>query len=449
MLTLFGKSGKNEFADGISRRSFLQVGGLALGGAALPQILRAEAASGTGRSQKAVIMIFLAGGPPHQDMWDIKEDAPSEIRGEFKAIPTNVSGIKICEQFPLLARMADKLAFIRSMVGATGSHYAVQCLTGRSHRGRQPAGGWPCIGSVLARLEGPAKPGCPPAFGLSPKTGHAAWGDNGSPGYLGPAYAPFAPEGEAIKANMVLKDITLNRLDDRKTLLSSFDSFRREADASGQMYGLDRYQKQAIDILASNKLADAFDLSKENPKLVKRYGKGTRQLRSDGSWKRLDQFLLARRLVEAGARCVTLAFSRWDWHGGNFKRGREDMPLLDQGVSALVQDLHDRGMDKDVSVVVWGEFGRTPKINNKGGRDHWPRVSCALLAGGGMRTGQVIGSTNRLGEYADSRPVTFGEVFATLYKNLGIDTEHTTIKDFSGRPEYLVDPGAKPIRELV
>ena len=276
MLTLFGKSGRNEFGDGLSRRSFLQVGGLALGGAALPQLLRAEEASGTGRSHKAVIMIFLPGGPPHQDMWDIKENAPSGIRGEFSAIPTNVPGIKICEQFPLLAKMADKLAFIRSMVGASGSHYAVQCLTGRSNRGRKPAGGWPCIGSVLSKLEGAARPGCPPAFGLSPKTGHAPWGDNGSAGYLGPAYTPFAPEGEAIKANMVLKDITLNRLDDRKALLASFDSFRREADSSGKMYGLDTYQRQAMDILTSNKLADAFDLSKENPKLIKRYGKGTR-----------------------------------------------------------------------------------------------------------------------------------------------------------------------------
>ncbi len=158
--------------------------------------------------------------------------------------------------------------------------------------------------------------------------------------------------------------------------------------------------------------------------------------------------MLARRLVEAGARCVTLAFSRWDHHGGNFPALRQDLPLLDQGVSALIEDLQQRGLDKDVSVVVWGEFGRTPKINKDGGRDHWPNVSCALLAGGGMKTGQVIGSTDRLGAEVKDRPVQFGEVFATLYHNLGIDVSKTTIPDLNGRPQYLVD-GYQPMRELV
>ena len=201
-------------------------------------------------------------------------------------------------------------------------------------------------------------------------------------------------------------------------------------------------------MLTSSRLADAFDLSKEDPKIVERYGKGTEKLTADGPWKRLDQFLMARRLVEAGARCVTLGFSRWDWHGGNFKRGRENFPMLDQGVSALVEDLHARGLDRDVSVVVWGEFGRTPKINKNAGRDHWAKVSCAMLAGGGMKTGQVIGSTNRLGEEAASRPVRFGEVFATLYHNLGIDPHQTTVPDLAGRPQYLVDPEHAVMKEL-
>ena len=448
MLTIFGKENE-RFCDGLSRRSFLRIGGLALGGAALPDILRAEAAAGTGRSHKAVIMIFLAGGPPHQDMWDLKMDAPSEIRGEFRPIKTNVPGIQIGELFPQLARITDKLAIIRSIVGATGSHYSYQCLTGRTGReSNKPKGGWPCLGSILSKVDGPVDPAIPPAFGLSPKTGHRQWGDNGSGGFLGAAHDPFTPEGEEVKANLVLKDITLNRLGDRKALLASIDRFRRAADTSGSMDGLDAYQKQAMGILTSSRLAEAFDLSKEDPKTVKRYGKGTEKLQSDGSWKRLDQFLVARRLVEAGARCVTLAFSRWDWHGGNFKRGREDFPLLDQGVSALVEDLHQRGLDKDVSVVVWGEFGRTPKINKNGGRDHWPKVSCALLAGGGMRTGQVIGATNRLGEYATDRPIHFGDVHATLYHNLGIDPHRTWINDLDGRPQHLLDPKYKPIREL-
>ena len=215
------------------------------------------------------------------------------------------------------------------------------------------------------------------------------------------------------------------------------------------MEGMDTFGNQAMGILTSSKLVDALDITKEDPKTIARYGKGDPVFRADGAPKVSENFLVARRLVEAGARVVSLNFSRWDWHGGNFARGREDFPMLDNGVASLVEDLHQRGLDKDVSVVVWGEFGRTPKINANAGRDHWTRVSCALLAGGGMRTGQVIGSTNRLGEYAEDRPVTFPEVFATLYHNMGINTETTTVRDFNGRPTYLVEPGAMPMPELV
>ena len=446
MLTILGR---NEGRDdhGISRRSFLSIGGMAMGGLALPGILRAG--NSKPGSHKAVIMIFLAGGPPHQDMWDLKPDAPEEIRGELRPIGTNVPGIQICELFPRMARIADKLAFIRSIVGATGDHYAYQCLTGRSHRGQQPAGGWPSIGSVVSKIEGCASPGVPPSVGLSPRTQHRPWGDNGQPGFLGPAHAPFTPEGEQIKGDMVLNGISLERLRDRKSLLSSFDQFRREADDTGAMDGLDVYQAQAMEILTSNRLAEAFDLSKEDPKTVARYGKGSDKPQDDGPWARLDQFLMARRLVQAGARCVTLAFGRWDWHGKGFARAKENFPMLDQGVSALVEDLHARGLDKDVTVVVWGEFGRTPKINKDGGRDHWPQVSTALLAGGGMKTGQVIGATNRLGEFATERPIRFEEVHATIYKNLGIDPQNTTINDLAGRPQYLLDPEFRPIRELI
>ena len=178
------------------------------------------------------------------------------------------------------------------------------------------------------------------------------------------------------------------------------------------------------------------------------YGKGDPRNRDDGGPKLMEHFLMARRLVEAGARCVTLAFSRWDHHGDNFGALRQDLPLLDQGVSALIDDIHNRGLEKDISVVVWGEFGRTPTINKDGGSDHWPRVSCALLAGGGMKTGQVIGATDRLGGEAIDRPVQFGEVFATLYHNLGIDVTSTTLTDLSGRPQYLVER-YQPMKELV
>ncbi len=449
MLTILGDR-RGDFCDGFSRRSFLKIGGMALGGLSLPQVLRAEALSGRGRSHKAVITIFLAGGPPHLDMWDIKTEAPSEIRGELRPIPTNVPGIQIAELFPRLAGIADKLVFIRSMVGAKDRHEPFQCFSGRlNEKDVQPRGGWPCLGSVLSRLEGPAHPAVPPAVGLSPKTGHKPWGDNGSPGFLGLSYAPFTPEGEEVKSDMLLKGVSLDRLRDRKTLLDSFDQFRRDCDSTGSMEGLDTYRQQAMGILTSSRLAEALDLSKEDPKVVERYGRGSTKFQDDGPWTRVDQFLMARRLVEAGARCVTLAFGRWDWHGKIYDRARENFPLLDQGVSALVEDLHARGLDKDVSVVVWGEFGRTPKINKDGGRDHWPQVSCALLAGGGMRTGQAIGATNRLGEYAAERPVRFGEVFATLYHNLGIDPHRTTLTDLAGRPQHLIDPEEPALKELV
>ena len=446
MITLLGE-GQDRFCDGVSRRNFLRIGALSLGGLALPEILQAQAQSGT-LSKKAIIMIFLPGGPPHQDMFDLKTEAPSEIRGEFSPIRTNVPGIQICELLPRMAGMMDKLAIIRSMVGATSSHAAFQCMTGRDPRGNQPPGGWPALGSVLSKLHGPRDPALPPYVGLAPKMGHVPWSDPGKPGFLGPAHAPFLPNAHG-KGDLILNEISLERLRDRRTLLSSFDRFRREADASGSMEGFDAFTQQAFGVLTSSRLAEALDLEREDPKLRDRYGRGTAGNQLDGGPKLLDQFVLARRLVEAGVRCVTLAFSRWDWHSNNFKRGREDMPMLDQGVTALVEDLHQRGLDKDVSVIVWGEFGRTPKINPQGGRDHWPQVSCALLACGGIRTGQVIGSTDRLGAEAKDRPVHFQEVFATLYQNLGIDTSKVTVPDLSGRPRYLVESQYKPLPELI
>ena len=305
------------------------------------------------------------------------------------------------------------------------------------------------IGSVVSKLQGQVHPSVPSFLGLSPKCGHDEWGDPGQPGFLGPSHAAFAPFRGGGKDDMLLDGISLERLQDRKALLGSFDRFRRDVDSSGAMEGMDAFTEQAFGVLTSSRLADAFDLSKEDPKTVERYGKGTEKLTADGPWKRLDQFLMARRLIEAGARCVTLGFSRWDWHSGNFKRAREDFPLLDQGVSALMQDLVDRGMDKDVTVVVWGEFGRTPKINPQGGRDHWPKVSCALVGGGGMNNGQVIGATTRDGGEASERPVEFQEVFSTLYHNLGIDARRTTIDDLTGRPRYLIENQFAPLPELV
>ena len=443
MLTVYGN--KSRFCDGVSRRSFLKIGGLGLGGLALPQLLQAEAQSGIRRSHKAVIMIYLPGGPPHQDMYDIKTDAPSEIRGEFKPIKTNVPGIQICELLPRMAGMMDKLAPIRSVVGAEDNHFDFQCMTGRLMR-NQPPGGWPSFGAVISKLQGQTDRAIPPFVGLEPKMQHKPYNASG-PGFLGIGHQSFRPEGNG-KPDMVLNGVSLDRLADRKTLLNQFDRFRRDVDASGLMEGLDAFNQQAFGMLTSSKLVEALDYQREDKRVIERYGKGDAKTRGDAAGRLLEQFLVARRLVEAGARCVTLAFGFWDYHGNNFNLSREDMPMLDQGVTVLVEDLHQRGLDQDVSVVVWGEFGRTPTINKDAGRDHWPRVSCALLAGGGMKTGQVIGATDRLGGEASERPVHFQEIFATLYHNMGIDVSKVTLDDLSGRPRFLVD-GYQPIRELV
>jgi hypothetical protein len=412
-------------------------------------LLKAQHQSGNKSAvQKSIIMIFLPGGPPHQDMWDIKMDAPAEIRGEFSPIGTNVPGIQICEHFPRIAKMADKMTFIRSIVGASGDHDAYQCMTGRPPRRNLPPGGWPSIGSAIAKIQGPVNEAMPPFVGLAPKMGEMRWADPGRPGFLGPKYAPFQPNGGG-KQDMMLNGISLDRLNDRAGLLKSFDQFRRETDASGMMEGMDEFSQQAFGVLTSSKLANALNIDDEDASVRAAYGKGLPANVADGGPRLMEQFLMARRLVESGVRCVTLAFSRWDWHGGNFRRGRQDMPMLDKGVSALVTDLHSRGLDKDVTVIVWGEFGRTPTINKDGGRDHWPRVSCALMAGGGMNHGQVIGATDRLGGEATERPVHFQEVHATLYNRMGIDIRGATVDDLGGRPRYLVDQDANPISELI
>jgi len=449
MLTILGP--KQRYCDGLSRRSFLKIGGFAMGaagGLGLPSLLRAEAASGGQKRHKSVIHVFLAGGPPHQDMWEIKTEAPREIRGEFSPIDTKVPGIQIGECFPRIAAMMDKFAVIRSVVGCDGGHDAFQCLTGWARRDIASLGGRPSIGSVIAKLRGPVDPGVPPTVGLAAKTQHTPWSEPGSPGFLGAAYQPFRPNGDGMD-DLKLNGVTLDRLQDRKSLLRGLDGLKRSVDSSGMLTGMDAFTEAAFGVLTSSRLVDALDLSKEDPEVVARYGDGKPyKYQYDGAPTCNDHLLIARRLVEAGVRSVSLSFGRWDSHGANFDLVRDHGPKLDQAVTALVQDLDERGLLNDVTVVVWGEFGRTPRINEGAGRDHWPRVSCALLAGGGMQTGQAIGATNRLGEYAQTRPVHMQEVVATIYHNLGIDPQNTTLIDPTGRPQYLVEH-REPVRELV
>ncbi|MFN0054045.1 MAG: DUF1501 domain-containing protein [Planctomycetales bacterium] len=446
MLTIQGT--RQRSCDGVSRRSFLKIGGFALGaagGLTLADILQAQAAAGTTSSHKAVINVFLGGGPPHQDMWDIKTDAPPEIRGEFQPIATQVSGLQIGECFPRIAATMNDYVAIRSVVGCSGGHDGYQCTTGWPRGTLTSIGGPPSIGSVLAKLKGAVDPSVPPTVGLAEKTSHTPWSESGQPGFLGMAYKPFKPSGEMM-ADLKLNDISLDRLQDRKGLLTSLGNLQRQAQGAE---GLNSFTEEAFGVLTSSKLVDALDLSKEDPKVRERYGDGKPyKYQYDGAPTCNEHLLIARRLVEVGVRSVTLSYGRWDSHGANFDLVRDHGSKLDQCVSALVEDLKERGMLDDVTVVVWGEFGRTPKINKDAGRDHWPQVSCALLAGGGMRTGQAIGSTNRLGEHAVNRPVEFQEIVATIYRNLGIDPMSTTLIDPTGRPQYLLDK-REPMRELV
>jgi hypothetical protein len=425
----------------------------------LPQLLRAEDAAGVRSSRKSVILIYLVGGPPHQDMFDLKPNAPREIAGPWRPMATNVNGIQICEAFPKLASIMDKLVIVRSLVGNQADHDAIQVFNGHHpRRAPVPQGGWPQFGSTVARLQGAGDRATPPFISLCYTCTHGPYNEPG-PGFLGSSYSPFRFMGPS-RGDMVLRGISVDRLADRRTLLQSFDSIRREVDATGMMQGMDTFNEQAFGLLTSSRLADALDLSKEDPRIVARYGTGDPTIMMDGNGApRVPQsMLMARRLVEAGARVVTLNYSKWDWHGGFnaegradntiFVREREDFPVFDNCVSALVEDLHLRGLSDDCSVVIMGEFGRTPRISDRVGRDHWPNVNCALLAGGGMRTGQVIGATDRIAGEATERRVTFGELYATLYRNLGIDVNCTTISDLSGRPQYLVEDHAQPLREL-
>ena len=439
--------------DGWSRRDFLSVG--ALGSLTLPQLLAAEQAAGVGRNHKAVIMIYMAGAPPHQDLIDLKPNAPKEYRGDLSPIATNVPGIQISELLPNMARIMDKWTGIRSIVGApNGSHDSFMCYSGRKgstfNTNGQAPGGWPSIGATISKLQGTAKAGIPPFIGLAPKAGHPPYGASGKPGFLGAGHGPFKPTHHS-KDDLTLNEVSQNRFGTRRSLLAGFDQFRRDVDYSGQLAGMDAFTQQALGVLTSSKMANAMDLEKEDPKVRARYGKGDSKNFGDGAPRNNTHFLLARRLVEAGARCVTLNFGRWDFHSKIYdeKSGvNGHAPIFDQGLSALIEDLHDRGLSDDVAVIAWGEFGRTPKINGNAGRDHWPNVSCAFMAGGRMNHGQMIGASDKHAAEPADRPVHMGEVHATLFQHMGLDPNTTTISDLTGRPQYLVD-GWKPLPELI
>ncbi len=442
MLTLLGPRGR--FCDGVSRRSFLKIGGLALGGLSLPALLRAEQKAGVRRSHKAVIMVYLSGGLAHQDTFDLKPGAPPEIRGEFQPIDSKVPGVRVCELLPRMAAIMDRVAVVRSLTGLIDEHSSWQNLTGYP-MGVAKRDGKPNFGSVVAKVQGSVDRVVPPFVDLFPTMQHKPYNAAGA-GTLGRAAAPVKVDGDDV-AVMRLRGTTPEGLSDRRRLLEQFDGFRRAVD-SADVSGMEAQYQRAFDVLTSSKLVEALNVDKEPAKVRDRYGRGSPRHLGDGAPMWNDQLLMARRLVEAGARAVTVAYGFWDTHGRNFRYLRQHLPLFDQGISALVEDVYARGLDRDVSVVVWGEFGRTPKINKDAGRDHWARVNSALLAGGGMKVGQVIGSTDSAAAVARDQPIPYQDVLATVYRNLGIDP-HALVEDVSGRPTPILPSTAQPIEKLL
>jgi hypothetical protein len=441
--------------DGLSRRSFIRVGGLAAGGLCLPGLLEAQALAGSNsrsagldgaaRRHKSVIMVYLTGGISHQDTVDLKPDAPDGIRGEFKPIATKLPGTHVGELLPRTAMIMDKLAIIRSLIGQVDEHSSFQSMTGFP-MGIAQREGKPHFGSVVSRVQGPVDPVLPPFVDLSPVMQHRPYNTPG-PGILGQTYKGARMEGDDLALLRPPSGVAPDRFSGRQGLLDQFDGFRRSVDAAS-VDGMDGFYQQAFDLLTSDKLAKALDVEREDPRFRDRYGVGSSKHLGDGAPMWNDQLLIARRLVEAGARCVTLGYGFWDTHGNNFGHLRSVMPLFDQGVSALVEDVYAKGLDRDVTVVVWGEFGRTPKINKDAGRDHWAKVNSAILSGGGMKVGQVIGSTDKLGTSAVTRPVHYRDVLATIYHNLGIDSR-AFIQDKAGRPVTILPSDAEPIAELI
>ena len=446
MLNIFGSG--QRFCDGLSRRDFLKVGALGVGGLSLADLLRlkAQGAVAPQSSHKAVIMVYLNGGPSHMDMYDLKPEAPVEYRGELKPIKTNVPGMEISELLPLQAKIADKLAIIRNMKFLQQGHTPPELLTGFNDGKRAS------IGAIVSKLRRDAGiQGALPPYVTIANDGNSHHANY--TGALGMGHKPLATDATAQKVSGLqpVKDITADRLADRRTLLRSFDTLRRELDdAHGSFSGMDAFTGQAMDMIVGSKARDAFDLSKEPDKSRAKYGKQT-------------EYLLARRLVEAGVSVVTITpqnhvdqktcpNGQWDHHDHIFRCLRNVLPTYDQSVYSLVTDLHERGLDKDVAVVIWGEMGRTPRVGGQkgtvAGRDHWPQSGFCLMIGGGLQMGRVVGATDPRGERPKGNPYTPQNVLATLYHVLGIDAANTTIPDHSGRPIYLLDDSEK-IKELV
>lgn len=448
------------FCATLSRRHFLQLGSFGIaGGVSLSHRFELEAKRAKKMSQQSVVMIYLPGGPTQFETFDPKPNAPAEIRGSFSPYQSKVPGIQYCELLPQLSAIADKFSVVRTLVGMENRHESFQCYTGRPGgmtTDGEPAGGWPTLGSIVSKVLGPGKEGMIPYVDAAPKMSYGPYNNNGShlqgnpswPGFTGYKHVPFALEGE-VKSDLVLNGIDVSRLNDRRELLQSFKDRQQYFEVDGS----DNFQKQAFQMLTSGRFAEAMDLEKEPRSVRDRYGELQKTDPSfGGAPQSPQQLLLARRLIEAGVRCVTVAFGAWDWHAnreGTIEYlSKRYLPVFDQAIAVFLQDLDERGLLEHTTVVVWGEFGRTPRINAKGGRDHWPGTQSVLLAGGGIQGGRIVGQTDQSGGVPINRPVHVQEIFATLFNNLGIDTQTTQITDLSGRPRYLLDDNRQPVPEL-
>ncbi|WP_029630317.1 DUF1501 domain-containing protein [Zavarzinella formosa] len=438
MLNVLGPA--SRFCDHVSRRNFLQVGAWSLGGLTLPGLMKAEAAAKT-RSHKSIIVVYLSGGLSHQDTFDLKPNAPAEVRGEFKPINTNVPGIQVGELLPMMSRCADKMTLVRSIVGLADEHSSWQnmCGVGMDTAKREQK---PHFGCVVAKTQGAVDPLIPPFVDLFPTMQHKPY-NSPHTGKLGRSAAAVKVDGDEVS---VMKNLSVSadQLQDRKSLLAMMDQARRSADQSGMT---ETFHSKAFDVLTSSKLVDALDVSKESMAVRERYGRGSNKHLGDGAPMWNDQLLMARRLVEAGARVVTVAYGFWDTHGQNFRHLKQHMPLFDRGISALIEDIYSRGLDEEVTVLVWGEFGRTPKINKDAGRDHWARVNGAIFAGGGMKVGQVIGSTDSVAAVAKDDPIPYPNVLATAYHALGMDP-HAMVYDIANRPTPILPSSTQIIQKL-
>jgi hypothetical protein len=438
------------------------VGALGVDGLALPHLLRlqAEAPAGRERPCRSIIMVMMSGGPSHIDTYDMKPAAPAEFRGEFRPIQTRLSGVPFCEYLPLQAKIADKIALIRSLkMGFNDHQNQCEILSGFPAQvvgGKPAAPNRPVFGSLISRLGPQAESPLPRYISLSAEDPDRL--KQQDPSYAGMAHRPFVPSGEGLKNLHLTPGLTLKRLADRKGLLKAFDTLRRDIDAKRDMEGMDAFTAKALELISSDEVRDAFDVSREPDRVRALYGNKMLDRHAEkttGGYKwDHEKFILARRLAEAGVPAITIFLSGWDHHGriegeklGIFEKLQGMLPAFDRYLYGLITDLHQRGLDQEVAVLAWGEFGRGPRVDQHVGRDHWPSANIALLAGGGMRMGQVIGATDAKAEIIKERPLTPQNVFATLYHLLGIDPGQT-LPDHQGRPMYLLED-REPITELL